>query len=300
MWHPEPGWQPLPGGTGPSTYGVWLAVEAGRPVVVKRLVVPTDHDPPELRDPGHFAYWRRAAEVALDGTCEATPGLRALPALRVEEDEGGITLVQPQVADAGSSGLFVAGALGGFAAADLGDHGWLAGDQLRARLRRVEERGGWPTLARTTVADVADHLWCRRESYLAKLDALPVVAQHGDPVPANLPGRDGTHSIAIDWSTLGRGPVGSDLGYFALSAREDFEHLVSAYRERLPAGLATQADVELGARVSAVYTVLSRAEWALARVAQGEGALAGKFRHPSVAPHLRAMQRQFPQIEALL
>ena len=31
-----------------------------------------------------------------------------------------------------------------------------------------------------------------------------------------------------------------------------------------------------------------------------EGALAGKFRHPAVAPHLRAVQRQFPQIEWLV
>ena len=40
--------------------------------------------------------------------------------------------------------------------------------------------------------------------------------------------------------------------------------------------------------------------WALARVAEGDGALAGKFRHPSVAPYIRAMQRQVTQIEALL
>jgi hypothetical protein len=35
-------------------------------------------------------------------------------------------------------------------------------------------------------------------------------------------------------------------------------------------------------------------------VAGGEGALAAKYRHPSVAPYLRALQRQFPLIEALL
>jgi hypothetical protein len=49
-----------------------------------------------------------------------------------------------------------------------------------------------------------------------------------------------------------------------------------------------------------VYTVFTRAEWALSRVAPGEGALAGKYGHPSVAPHLRALQRQIPRIEALL
>lgn len=300
MWHPEPGWRQLPGGSGPSTYGVWLAVEAGREVVVKRLGAPHARDPAELRDPRHFAWWRRPADVALSGLTVRTPGLRDLGPVRVEEDDEGITLVHPRVPDAANPGLFVARALGRFAGADLGDAGWLARDQLRARLRRVEHTGGWPTLARTTVADVADHLWQHREHHLARLDALPQVSQHGDPVPANLPGRSAGEVIAIDWSALGTGPVGADLGYYALSAREDFEPLVEAYLADLPDGLATRAEVELGARVTAVYTVLSRAEWALARVAHGEGALAGKFRHPSVAPHLLAMQRQFPQIEALL
>jgi len=31
-----------------------------------------------------------------------------------------------------------------------------------------------------------------------------------------------------------------------------------------------------------------------------EGALAGKYRHPAVAPYLRRLQRQFPLIESLL
>ena len=65
-------------------------------------------------------------------------------------------------------------------------------------------------------------------------------------------------------------------------------------------GLATAEEAAHGARVTAVFTALNRAEWALARVAGGEGALAGKYRHPAVAPHLRALQRQFPQIEALV
>ena len=59
-------------------------------------------------------------------------------------------------------------------------------------------------------------------------------------------------------------------------------------------------DARLGARVTAVYTAFSRAEWALARVAGGPGALAAKYRHPSVAPYLLSLQRQFPQIEALI
>ncbi len=299
MWQPDPAWHPLPGGMGPSTLGVWRAVLGDQPVVVKRLAAPGDGDPAELDDRRHFAYWRRAADVALSGVVDTTPGLRA-PRTQVEEDDEGITLVQDWVEDAASSGLFCAHALGRFAGADLGDARWLARDQLRTRMERVARRGGWPTLARTTVADLADHLWRHRERWLGELDRLPRVAQHGDPTPANLPGRELDEVVAVDWASLGHGPVGADLGYFQLSAREGAEPLLDAYLMGLPDGLASREQAALGARVTAVYTALSRAEWALARVAVGEGALGAKYRHPAVAPYLRSLQRQFPQIEELL
>ena len=283
MWEPQPGWHAVPGGSGMSTVGVWRTVLDDRPVVVKRLAAPSEHDPAELGDRRHFAYWRRAADVASSGLVTATPGLRGPLDAVVEEDVDGITLI-----------------MGRFAGADLGPVTWLARDQLRDRMTRVERRGGWKTLDRTTVADVADHLWRRRHSLLDALDELTQVPQHGDPVPANLPGREGDEVIAIDWGMLGHGPVGADLGYYLLSAREEFEPLVDSYLMGLPNGVASREEVELGARVTAVFTILTRADWALARVAGGEGALAAKYRHPSVAPYLRALQRQFPQIEALL
>ena len=65
--------------------------------------------------------------------------------------------------------------------------------------------------------------------------------------------------IAIDWGTLGTGPVGGDIGYFSLGSREAFEPLLDAYLMGLPEGLASPDDVLLGARVTAVYTVLTRA-----------------------------------------
>lgn len=300
MWQPEPGWYQVPGSSGASTVGVWRTALGGVPVAVKRLAVPSAEDPRELRDPRHFAYWRRSADVELAGVVRATPGLRAGAPASVEEDDEGITLVQPWVEDAANSGLFVACSLGRFAGAALPAVRWLARDQLRDRMTRVEHRGGWPTLARTTVADVADHLWRRRERLLDQLDTLPQVAQHGDPVPGNLPGRAGDDLVAVDWGTLGNGPVGSDLGYYSLSAREELEPLLDAYLLGLPEGLATREQVALGARVTSVLTALNHAEWALARVAGGEGALAGKYRHPAVAPHLRALQRQFPRIEELM
>ena len=301
MWQPEPGWQRLPSGASTATYGVWAATVGGREAVVKRLLRPQAHDPADWSDPHHPAYWRRAADVALDGLVHATPGLRALPDLGVEEDDEGVTIVSPRVPLTPVSGLFVARCLGRFAGAALGEPGWLAEGLLETRLRDVARRGGWTTLARTPVADVVDRLWAVRAERLARFAALPHVPSHGDPVPANLPGRDGSDLLAVDWSVVGRSPLGADLGYHALSAREELEPLLEAYLAGLPDGQREQGeDVAYGARVMAVYTVVTHADWALSRAAAGAGALAGKFTHPSVAPHLRAMQRLLPQLEALL
>ncbi|RYB96631.1 phosphotransferase [Nocardioides glacieisoli] len=302
-WQPEPGWQPIPG-AGPATAGVWSATIGGRDVVVKRLQCPDPVDARGAMVPADVNYWRRAAEVALSGVVAGSPGLREAPVVRVEEDDEGITLVHARVEHVDAPGLWLAACLGRFAPTDLGDHAWLARDQLRSRLALVAHRGGWRTLARTPMADVADHLWTHRTQWLDVCDALPQVAQHGDPSAANIPGRSdqeaGGGAVAIDWAHLGRGPVGADLGYLSLATREDVEPLVEAYVAALPPGLASTDDVRTGARVMAVYTALTRLDWALARVADGDGALAGKFRHPSVAPYIRAMQRQVDQIEALL
>jgi Ser/Thr protein kinase RdoA (MazF antagonist) len=299
MWQPEPGWQRLPG-AGPATEGVWAATEGGREVVIKRLARPDLHESPMLHDPSDVNYWRRAADVALSGAVAATSGLREAPLVRVDEDESGVTLVHQRVARADAPGLWLATCLARFTSVDLGSPPWLARDQLRTRLSLVERRGGWNFLARTPAADVAAHLWARRTAWLDRCDALPQVAQHGDAVPSNLLGREGHDAIAIDWSHLGTGPVGADLGYLSLATREALEPLVDAYAAALPEGKATRQDVLLGARVTGVFTVLTRLDWALGRVADGEGALAGKFRHPSVAPYIRSMQRQADQIEALL
>ena len=302
-WEPEPGWLSVPGGTGPSTVGVWRTQLGGQPLAVKRLARPVDDDPAELSDPTHFAYWRREADVAESAVNRTTPGLRG-PVTAVEEDAGGITLTSDWVEDADSNGLFLAHALGRFAGADLGVRRWLARDLLRRRITRVEHRGGWPTLARTAAADLADSLWTRREHFLREYDALPAIAHHGDVASANLRGREGDLVLAIDWQSLGVGPVGTDLGLLMASAREAPEPLLDAYLLGMADGgseeVASAEEVRLGARIVASYTVISRAEWALARVATGEGALAAKFRHPSVAPYLRALERVAGEIEALV
>ena len=190
MWQPEPGWQRLPGGTSPSAYGVWLAVVGGRDVIVKRLLAPVDGDPPELSDWRSGAWWEREPQVALHGLVAVTAGLRGPTTLRVEQDDEGTTMMQERVEESDNPGLFVARALGTFARTPTPDEPWLARGQLRERLARIERRGGWQALARTTLADVADHLWRHRDRHLATLDEAPQVLQHGDPTPANLRGRE--------------------------------------------------------------------------------------------------------------
>ncbi len=299
-WQPEPDWYPLPGASGPSTLGVWRAEVGGRPVAIKRLVRPGPGDPPELTEPTHFSYWRRAADVVTARLAAGTPGLREPEMCAVEEDSEGITLITEWVEDAANSGLFRARGIGRFAGVRLGGIPWLARDQLRSRMARVEGRGGWTTLGSTPAGPVAAQLWERRAELLDELDLLPQVAQHGDPTPANLPGRIDDDVVAVDWGSLGIGPVGGDLGYHLLGARESFEPLLDAYLLGLPDGLGSREEAAQGARVTVVLTAFSRAEWALARVAGGEGDLLSKLRHPAVAPHLRALQRQAPLVRDLL
>lgn len=299
MWQPEPGWERLPG-AGPSTLGIWLAEEQGRRVVVKRLQTPEPYEHAAAVPPHDVNHWHRAVDVATSGVVASTPGVLGAPVVRVEEDDEGATLVHAWVEPVPATGLWLAHRLGAFGGADLGHDAWLARGQLASRLALVEARGGWKALARTPVADVADHLWQRRGHWLARCAELPQVAQHGDPSAANLPGRSGIDAVGIDWAHLGTGAVGADLGYLSLSVREEFGPLVGAYVEGLPPGVADAEAVRLGASVTAVYTALTRVDWALARVTDGEGALVAKFRHPAVAPYIRSMQRQVDQIELLL
>ena len=301
MWQPEPGWTPLRPGGGASTVGLWRAELRGRAAVVKRLGRPTDDDPVGLTDPTHAGYWRREAEVALEPKVVDGPGLRPAEFLRVDEDDEGVTLWSEEIVAVPPPALQVAHALGRFAAVAHDDVPWAARRTLTDRLAMAEARGGWPTLARTTLADVADHLWNRRRHWLGEYAGAPMGRLHGDAVPANFPATRAGDVLAVDWQGFGVGPIGTDLGYYALSTREDFEVLLAAFLGGVHAVRAdADEQIRIAATVMCIYSAISRAEWALSRIAPGEGALHGKFNHPSVAPYLRALQHQLPQVEALL
>lgn len=302
MWQPEPGWTALRPGGGASTAGLWRTEHRGRAVVIKRLRRPDADDPPGLSDPSHAGYWRREAEVALAPEVLAGPGLVPPMYLRVDEDDEGVTLWSEEILAEPPPALQVARALGRFAAAAFVEVPWASRRTLVDRLAMAEARGGWPTLARTPLADVADHLWARRTHWLDEYAAATPGRLHGDAVPANFPAGRGEDVVAVDWQGFGIGPIGTDVGYYALSTREDFTVLLDTFLTGVREVREDVADesVRHAARVMCIYSAISRAEWALSRIAPGEGALHGKFKHPSVAPYLRALQRQLPQIEALL
>lgn len=292
MWQPEPHWVPVPGGRGALTVGVWRAPDPdGRSWIVKRIQAAESAC---LSAP---SYWRREAEVALaDLTFE---GLRTPEVRRVDEDEDGYTLWSSNHDRSLVEPERVAAALGQFAGSLIEPRPWHAEGHLRAKVVQSETHDGWPTLARTTVADLTDAFWKRRGTFLRRLEDMRRVPMHGDLVQANVLTIHDGKVVVIDWGAFGWGAPGEDLGLYALSANADPERLAWHYTEANPE-LASFDEVLWVARLTAGFTVLARAEWVLARVAPGEGALANKYRHPAVAPYLRALQRQLPAIEAVL
>ena len=243
MWQPEPGWhrtarrhrhrRPSASGGPSSATARWSSSGSARP---------REHDPAELQRPAPLrvlaARRRRRHRAGPTRDDAGAAGARldvGRGGRRRDHPRPGLGRGRRQQRPVRRARRWA----GSPAPTWATTRGW-RGTSSATGWRGSSARGGWPTLARTTVADVADHLWQRRGALLDELDALPQVAQHGDPAPANLPGRDGDDVVAIDWGTLGRGPVGADLGLFMLGAREEFEPLLDAYLLGLPDGLATR------------------------------------------------------------
>ena len=270
--------------------------------MVKRLHRP-DAERPWLLRPDHAGYWRREAELAAQPGFVAGPGLVPSEFGPVEEDDDGATVWTEEVLGEPPPGLFVARALGRFAAGEHDAPEWASRRLLADRLEMAAPRGGWPTLARTTLADVTEHLWQRRGHWLRRPTQGPQGRLHGDAVPGNFVARREDDVVAVDWQCAGDRTRGHRCRLLRALGPRGLRRPARELPGGDRAGARARPDaeaVEMAARVTAVYSVISRAEWALAQVAPGEGALAGKYRHPAVAPHLRAVERQFPQIERLL
>ncbi|MFN8107824.1 MAG: phosphotransferase [Nocardioidaceae bacterium] len=286
-WSPDPAWVAVPGRHGPATVGIWTHDDR----VIKR-VSPGE----EEWAPAHVGYWRREAEVARNPFMVDGPGVFPTGFHSVEEDAEGITIVSQYVEGTAPTSLQVVAALGRFARAPFTEAPWCARDVLATRLAMVENRGGWRALASTDLGPLSQIVWQLRGQLMDRLAQAPQGRMHGDATPANfLAQRDGG-VVAIDWQCFGVGPVGSDLGYWALSAREDFGVLLDVYAGDHP----WRSKIEDVARIMIAFTILSRADLALGQLEHAgvdEGAVP---QHPRVAPHLRALQRHLACIESLL
>ena len=292
MWQPEPAWTPVSGGRGPCTVGVWRSSDG---YIVKRVRTPSEDESADLLRVDSPVYWRREAEMALAGY--PMHGLIAPEVRRLDEDDEGYTLWVRTYDQAPVEPGRVAQALGEFTGSEINPARWHARGYLRAKVAQAESHDGWPTLARTTVADLSEAFWSCRGGLLARLEAMPQVPSHGDLVTGNVLAIEHDRVVVADWGSFGWAAAGEDLGMWVLSANGDLEILVRQYA----AGREIAADDVLwAAQLVIAFTALSRAEWALSRVAPGEGALANKYRHPAIAPYLRALQRQLPTIEALV
>ena len=279
MWQPEPGWQRLPGAPARRPYGVWSATQHGHDVVVKRLrrrrAAATR---PASSTRATSTTGERAADVALHGVVvRRTAACARRPSVRVDEDDEGITLVHERVETDDPRACGWLACLGRFAARrPAGRTPWLARDQLRSRLRLVERRGGWRTLARTPMADIADHLWTRREAWLDRCDAAPAGGPARRPVGRQHPRaarrRRRRHRLGPPRPGTGRAPTSATCRWRPARTSSPCSRRTST---ALPAGLARPEDVVTGARVTAVYTALTRLDWAL-RPGRGRRGRAGR------------------------
>ncbi len=139
------------------------------------------------------------------------------------------------------------------ATAALPDVSWLTTDQLSQRVSVTEL--DWSAVDADSRA-VA--LWQARWQLLDQLSAVPRVLSHGDFGTGNII-RAGDDTVVLDWGTVGKAAVGSDLAYLGLGTLDDFtaDYLASL------AGRYPQREAVLGYRATLCLVGTSRLHWML-------------------------------------
>jgi hypothetical protein len=294
------------------------SLAGGTPVpwsaVLKVLHPPsgTRHDA-SAREPSHWAYWKREPLAYGSNLLASLPGRLTAPRCLALAERGDdiVWLWLEEVVDRygvewdawpRSRHLLAAYHLGRFngaylAGEPLPDRPWLGRHYLRQRIEQTDTTGGLPlfddaatwrhTLLRGVfppdTQDLLLRLWAHRHRLLDALDHLPQTLRHGDAHRSNLFARlgpDGAEvTTAIDWGTLGIGPVGSELtlsalGRFAATEMEatgTFD-VVERLFERYAAGLRDakwRGDsrlARLGFAATTALTGASLLHWRLQRL----------------------------------
>ena len=299
---PSPAGSRCASGTGTSTVGVWRTVLGGRPVVVKRLGAPGRARPAGAERPAALRLLAaRRGRRHRAGRPRRDPGTAGAPA---------------HLGRGGRRGHHPGPGLGRGRRQQRPVLRGLAGPVRRRRPGRARVAGARPAArpdgagrAPRRLADPRpDHRRRRRRPPLAAPRRAARRARRaaaGGPARRPGPGeparprrrRRGRDRLGHA-SAAGRSEPtsGSSCSVRGRSSSRCSTPICSASRT----GWRPATRPRRGRASPPYCTALSRAEWALARVAGGEGALAGKYRHPAVAPYLRSLQRQFPQIEELV
>ncbi|HEV2123836.1 MAG TPA: aminoglycoside phosphotransferase family protein, partial [Chloroflexota bacterium] len=287
------------------------------------------------QDPAHWAYWRREPLAYASGLLHDLPaGLVAPRCFGVEHKHSGVPedwLWLEAVSDRSdgdwSHAQYVRTArlLGAFNGASLyqrslPQYPWLGNGYLAQRIERSDADGGLPLLgdaatwrhevvARWFPPDTGDRLaalWALRHALVHRLGQLPPVLRHGDShrrnmlVPQRATQADNDERVAaIDWGTMGIGPLGADLtdlvlGRFAGESRvptdssRSTEPLYHAYLGGVQAS-GWHDDphmVRLGYTGTAALVGISLLHWMLARALQSAEKTAAQGSAAVVSPQL--------------
>ena len=210
MWEPDPAWLAVTGGTGTSTVGVWRT-ERGRPCAGREAARRARARRPAgvLRAPPLRLLAARRPTSRSAASCDATPGLRATPTdvgrgrrghhadQRVGRGRRPQRAVRRARAWAGSPAPSSAGTR------------WLAvgpaarPDAPGGAARRLADPGPDDGRRRRRPPLVA-----ARDAAARARRAAPGAAARRPAPRRTCPGATGDDVVAIDWSTLGHGPVG--------------------------------------------------------------------------------------------
>jgi hypothetical protein len=209
-------------------------------------------------DIGHWNYWRREASAYESGLLErlaaedgADPSGLAVPRCwnveqrpdgrlwlwleDVAEDNGGPWSLERYGLAARHFGAFQGGFLQG---RDLPSDAWLSRGWMRARvasfsdaMRRLHDPAIWeqPLVLRTCPRSLEGRLarlWDERGRLLDALDRLPQTVCHFDVWRPNLLSRSGPlgeQTVVLDWSYVGIGAVGQDIGNLVPDSAGNFD-----------------------------------------------------------------------------
>ena len=193
-------------------------------------------------DPHHWNYWKREPLAYQSGLLADLPrGISAPRCYGVDErDDGTIWLWMEEIADEGDPSWpperfeTLATDFGAFGGAyligrEIPHYQWLESDWLRSWIDDawdslvplIANPAAWDLpMVRAAfprpVADRLEELWSKRVRMLDALAAVPTTLCHRDAYPSNMFTRrnpDGkSETVAVDWTQMGRGPIGHDLG----------------------------------------------------------------------------------------